>query len=138
MLLTRRSVALHGAAATLLAGPTLVGLPRTARAQETVASGTFEDVGGHGASGGVRVVREGSGFRVEMADDFRLDRAPDPYVAFGSAEAYAPGTDFAVLESRRGAQGYAVPEGLDPTEHGAVWLWCREFAVPLGVARLAP
>ena len=132
MLSTRRS------AAGLLAGLMLAAAPREAPAQEAVASGAFEDVGDHGASGGVRIVREGESYRVEIAEDFRLDRAPDPYVAFGSAEAFAEGTDFAVLESRRGAQGYAVPEAIDPAEHEAVWLWCREFAVPLGVARLAP
>ena len=109
-----------------------------ALAQEVVASGAFEGASDHNASGGVKIRRAGEGYEVVLADDFRMDRAPDPYVAFGSASAHAPGTDFAVLESRRGAQSYAVPEGLDPTQHEAVWLWCREFAVPLGVARLAP
>ena len=121
-------------ALALACGPAL----GPALAQEVVASGTFEDAGGHDASGGVEVRRADGGYEVVFADDFRLDRAPDPYVAFGTASAYADGTDFAVLESRRGAQSYAVPEGLDPTAHEAVWLWCREFAVPLGVARLAP
>ena len=109
-----------------------------ALAQEVVASGTFEGASDHDASGGVEIRRAGDGYEVVLADDFRMDRAPDPYVAFGSASAFAPGTDFAVLEGRRGAQTYAVPEGLDPAAHEAVWLWCREFGVPLGVARLAP
>ena len=121
-------------ALALACGPALA----PALAQEVVARGTFEEAGGHDASGGVELRRAGEDYEVVFADDFRLGRAPDPYVAFGSVETYADGTDFAVLESRRGAQSYAVPDGLDPTEHEAVWLWCREFAVPLGVARLAP
>lgn len=116
--------------------PVLAALAAPAAAQEVVASGTLQDVPDHAASGGVEIVREGDGFTVVMGDDFRIDDAPDPYVAFGSADAYAEGTNFAAVESPTGAQSYAVPEGIDPTEYEAVWMWCEEFSVPLGVAPL--
>ena len=121
-----------------LAAPILATLltAAPAAAQEAARSGTFMEAGGHDASGGVEIVEEGGAYTVVLAEDFRMDRAPDPYLAFGSADAFAEGTDFAVVESRRGGQSYAVPGGIDPTEHEAVWLWCREVGVPLGVALL--
>lgn len=114
---------------------TLCVLASAATAQEA-RTGTFRDAGGHGASGGVSLQAVEGGYRIEFDDDFRIDRAPDPYVAFGSAEAFAPGTDFVVLEQRRGEQSYAVPTTIDPAEFDAIWIWCREFGVPLGVAEL--
>lgn len=119
---------IFAALAGLLAAPAL--------AQDAVATGSFRDVPDHPASGGVEIVRDGEGFAVVMGEDFQMDDAPDPFVGFGSTEAYEAGTAFAAIESPTGAQTYAVPEGVDPTGYEAVWLWCEEFSVPLGVATL--
>ena len=107
-----------------------------ASAQDVARSGTFADAGGHAAAGGVELVEEGGAYTVVLGPDFSMDDAPDAYLAFGSADAWAEGTDFAMLEGAGGAQSYAVPDGIDPSAYDAVWLWCREFAVPLGVATL--
>lgn len=124
-----RRLLLLGLASTPLV-PAL--LCATAASAQAARSGMFRGAGGHEASGSVRVENG----HVVFGDDFRLDRAPDPYVAFGSAGSFTPGTDFAVLRSRRGAQSYPIPASIDPNGHAAVWLWCRRFSTPLGVARL--
>ncbi|EAU43191.1 twin-arginine translocation pathway signal sequence domain protein, putative [Fulvimarina pelagi HTCC2506] len=100
------------------------------------ASGRFTGAGGHVASGTVTVVTENGRTRVVFGNDFSLDSAPDAYVAFGSARSYAEGTAFAELKSLSGGQTYSAPASIDGSDYDAVWLWCRRFSVPLGVARL--
>lgn len=104
--------------------------------QETVTSGSFRAAGGHDAAGAVRILRTADGYQVALGEDFLMDRAPDPHIAFGSPDAFAEGTDFELLTSLSGPRTIDVPAGLDPTEYEAVWLWCRQFGVPLGVAPL--
>lgn len=97
-------------------------------------SGTFSGLSGHETSGAVEVVQSAEGWQVRLAPDFRFDGAPDPRVGFGRAGAFAEGTDFEVLQRNEGEQVYAVPDGIDPAAFDEVYIWCRQFAVPLGVA----
>lgn len=105
-------------------------------AQDVQRSGTFVGASGHTASGSVSIVQNGDSFSVVFADDYSLDSAPDPYVSFGSTDAFADGTDFALMSALNGGQSYDVPASIDPTQYEAVWVWCRQFGVPLAVAEL--
>ena len=61
------------------------GLIATAAAQAQQArSGTFEGKSGHKSSGGVSVAQEKGRWVMRFAEYFRLDRAPDPRIAFGN------------------------------------------------------
>lgn len=64
------------------------------------------------------------------------DGAPDPRVGLGSGGAFAEGTDFEPLRADEGTQVYTVPAGIDPAAFDEVYIWCRQFAVPLGVATI--
>jgi hypothetical protein len=99
-------------------------------------SGTFSGLSGHETSGGVEVARTDSGWEIRLGEDFSFDGAPDPRVGFGSAGSFAEGTDFEALRADSGAQVYRVPAGIGPEQYDEVYIWCRQFSVPLGVARL--
>ena len=97
-------------------------------------SGTFSGLSGHETTGGVEVVQSAEGWEIRLGSDFRFDGAPDPRVGFGQGGAFADGTDFEVLRSNTGEQVYVVPDGIDPAGFDQVYIWCRQFAVPLGAA----
>ncbi|MGI9433227.1 MAG: DM13 domain-containing protein [Geminicoccaceae bacterium] len=108
----------------------LAALP--ASAGDILAKGSFTGASDHVTTGGVHVTAE----TVELQDDFSLDGAPDPKVGFGKDGVYDSDTTLAVLESNTGAQTYQVPDGVDPSAYNEVYIWCEEFSVPLGVAKL--
>ena len=123
---SRRAV-IAGALALALAPVISPALAQDAR------TGTFEGAdASHPAAGSATV----EGGQIVFGDDFSMGEAPDPRVAFGSADAYAEGTDFAAVESLQGGQSFAIPEGVDPSQHEAVWLWCGAAGIPLGKALL--
>lgn len=112
------------------------GLISAAAAQAQQArTGTFEGKSGHKSSGGVSVGQEKGRWVLRMADDFRLDRAPDPRIAFGN-DGYDAGTTLGRLKSLKGAARYRLPDTIDPAKYNEVWLWCKKFEVPLAVAKL--
>ena len=112
------------------------GLIATAAAEAQQArSGTFEGKAGHEASGGVTVERAGERWVMRFAEDFRLDRAPDPRIAFGN-DGYDASTTLGRLKSLKGAARYRLPGRIDPSRYNEVWLWCKKFEVPLAVAKL--
>ena len=100
-----------------------------------VGTGTFEGASGHVTSGSVSVVETPTGFEVRLGDDFAFDGAPDPQVAFGR-DGYDADTILDLLQANSGAQTYEVPADFDVGSYNEVWIWCVEFDVPLGVARL--
>ena len=118
----------------LLAG--LIALPASI-AMSGEGSGTFTGASNHVTSGQVEVVSTATGWEVHLKDDFSLDGAPDPRVGFGSSGKFADATDFEPLRSKTGAQIYKVPAGIDPTAYDEVYIWCRQYSVPLGVAKLS-
>jgi hypothetical protein len=118
--------------ATLIAS---IALPAvTAAAGE--GSGSFTGASGHNTSGQVEVVETTDGWEVHLKADFTFDGAPDPWVGFGKSGSFAPATDFYRLRSNTGAQVYKVPADVDPAAYDEVYIWCRRYSVPLGVAKL--
>jgi len=120
----------------LLAAPfvlALIGWQAPAAAEE-IAAGTFEGRSDHVVTGGVTLSSDGT---IALADDFELDGAPDPVVAFGHAGDSEPSAVIAPLDDRTGAQNYSLPSDVDPASVTQVWIWCGEFSVPLGHAMLS-
>ena len=72
---------------------------------------------------------------VRLAENFRLDRAPDPRVALGK-DGYDAATTLGRLKARSGSDRYLIPDSIDPAKFNEVWLWCKAFEVPLAVAKL--
>ena len=114
----------------------LIALPM-GNAMAGEGSGSFTGLKGHSTTGHVAVVQTADGWEVQLKHDFTFDGAPDPRIGFGTAGKFAPTTDFEPLRSKTGAQVYTVPAGIDPTAFDEVYIWCRKYSVPLGVAKLA-
>jgi hypothetical protein len=114
----------------------LIALP-AGLANAGAGSGSFTGASGHETTGHVEVVKTASGWEVHLKDDFTFDGAPDPRVGFGSGGKFAAATDFEPLRSNSGAQVYVVPADIDPEAFDEVYVWCRKYSVPLGVAQIA-
>jgi hypothetical protein len=105
-------------------------------AEDVLASGTFAGASGHKTSGGVAVVRTDAGAMVVLQQDFSLDGAPDPKVGFGRDGAYDKKAQLAPLSANKGHQTYQLPASVDPANYNEVYIWCEQYSVPLGVAKL--
>lgn len=99
-------------------------------------SGEFTGASNHVTTGTVEVVKTDDGYEIHLKDNFTFDGAPDPRIGFGKNGKFVDATDFEPLASDTGAQVYKVPAGIDPGEFTDVFVWCRKFSVPLGVATL--
>ena len=99
-------------------------------------TGSFTGASNHITTGTVEVVKTDGGYEIHLKDNFTFDGAPDPRIGFGSNGKFADGTDFEPLASNSGAQVYKVPAGINPAEFTDVFVWCRRYSVPLGVAAL--
>ena len=124
-----RIVCAGAAAALALMAP-------AALADETLSSGSFTGVSGHTVSGGIEIVKTAEGYKIVLGEDFSFDGAPDARVGFGRGGKFVAGTDFAALRRNAGAQSYDAPSSLDPAEYDEVYIWCGQFSVPLGKAKL--
>jgi len=120
-------------AALLTAAPVSAG----AGAKGIAASGQFTGASDHITTGGVSIVKTANGGAVVILDsDFSLDGAPDPRVGFGVDGAYKDASDLGELVSKTGVSVYIVPPSVNVDDYNEVYIWCRKFAVPLGVAAL--
>ena len=107
-----------------------------ALAQDAIKTGVFEGASGHATSGGVQIVAIDGKFVIRLGADFVNDgTAPDITVALGK-DGYDDATNLGKLRQTSGAQDYTLPAGIDPANYNQVLIWCKKFAVPLGVAPL--
>lgn len=121
-----RQTILAAAAAALLALPALAG----------EGAGTFTGLSNHVTTGSVEVVETADGWEIRLGEDFAFDGAPDPRVGFGRDGSFVDPTDFEPLRENAGAQVYRVPADINPEEYDSVFIWCRQFSVPLGIAEI--
>ncbi|MEO1018154.1 MAG: DM13 domain-containing protein [Pseudomonadota bacterium] len=98
-------------------------------------TGTFEGRSDHVVRGTVTIEPVGGGYQVVLSEDFFLDGAPDPKLAFGQ-DGIAEDTIFVPLGENTGSQTYALPDTIDPTQYNEFYVWCEQFSVPLGFASL--
>lgn len=108
-----------------------------AQAQEVVVvkQGSFEGQSRHVTTGSAAIVEQDGRRFVSLGRDFDFDGAPDPKVALGQ-DGYLEDTLLGPLRSNSGTQSYPLPEGLDADAYNEIWIWCEQFDVPLGVAKL--
>ncbi|WFE92089.1 DM13 domain-containing protein [Roseibium porphyridii] len=71
-----------------------------------------------------------------MQRDFTFDGAPDARIGLGRNGRYDPDTDLGALKKLKGQQSYRLRGGIDVSKYNEVYVWCRKFNVPLGVAKL--
>ncbi|WP_350336067.1 DM13 domain-containing protein [Coralliovum pocilloporae] len=95
--------------------------------------GNFTGKSDHITTGKVEVKKEGGYYVVKLGKDFSLDGAPDPWVGLGKNGKY--GAEIAVLKNKDGAQTYKI-KADKAGDFNEVYIWCKKFTVPLGVAKL--
>ena len=95
--------------------------------------GTFSGLSNHVTTGTAELNSDS----VQLLADFTFDGAPDPKVALGKDGQYDPATLMGLLKSNTGASEYALPAGINSDDYNEVWIWCEQFNVPLGVARVS-
>ncbi len=116
---------------------TPVTLSKTNSATQVVASGNFRDViAGHHAKGIVNLLKVGSDYYVRFEDDFKITNGPDLVVYLGKNNHYDPAAKLSVLKGNIGSQNYSIPTTIDISQYNEVWVWCRSFSIPFGVASL--
>lgn len=120
----------------LLFASTVLFANAAANADDTLRSGEFEGLSQYDASGTASIVRSGDGLSIVFGADFSFDGAPDPVVGLGANGRYDSASELADLKSDDGRQSYSLHGSIDLSKYNEVYLWCREFNVPLGVARL--
>jgi len=109
----------------------------SASADTVVASGTFTGASDHITTGGVSVIKtDDGGAVVILSKDFSLDGAPDPRVGFGKDGHFVDASDLGALTQINGLQAYVVPADVNVDDFNEVYIWCKQFSVPLGVAAL--
>ena len=113
------------AIAALMAGSAIAG---------GAGTGSFTGLSNHVTRGDVEVVKTAQGWEIHLKESFWFDGAPDPRVGFGNDGTFVDPTDFEPLRQNEGAQVYAVPASINPEDFNEVYIWCRRFSVPLGVA----
>lgn len=92
--------------------------------------GHFTGLNDHTVTGTIQIVTLDGHARVVFGNDFFLDGAPDPKVSVGTATSH--GTVLGDLKKLTGRQHYAVPANVKITDDTVIWIWCEQFAVPLG------
>ncbi|HBP01383.1 MAG: hypothetical protein UY41_C0011G0030 [Candidatus Moranbacteria bacterium GW2011_GWE1_49_15] len=101
-----------------------------------VSQGTFMGKAGHSASGTARIIETDGKKYVRFESDFKVTNGPDLFVHFGKDGEYSASAQLGALKGNEGSQNYEITSDIDPADFDEVWVWCRAFSVPFGVAEL--
>jgi len=113
-----------------------VALLAFAASPSLAASGTFKGASSHKTTGSVTVTEKGGKLVIKLGSNFSLDGAPDPYVSLGNGSRPVKGGTAGILAKNKGSGTYSVPATAVTKAAKEVIIWCKKYAVPLGVARL--
>ena len=112
-----------------------------AESAAVVKTGKFTALNGEVASGSVALVRLADGRRVLRLLNTKFGAGPAlrVYLVAGTVdgnEDVRSFKDLGPLKARSGRQSYAVPASVNTDRYATVVVWCREFSVAFGAARL--
>ena len=101
--------------------------------------GTFTGSKDHAASGSYSISGSGKDRKLELSDNFKVDKAPDIYVILsnGATAKDAGSLSLGRLKKLDGAQSYKIPESADLAGYDSVLLWCKKYSVLMAQAPLA-
>ena len=116
---------------------TLIFSAGASSADSVTGSGSFKGASKHVTSGTVSIIKMSNGEAVlKLEDSFKFDGAPDPVVGMGLNGTYDASTNLGKLSKNSGQQNYVVPNSIDASKYNEVYIWCKQYGVPLGVASL--
>ena len=105
-------------------------------AAQTVKTGEFSGANDHITTGQVSIVQTDEGYAVVLGSDFSLDGAPDPKVGLGKNGKFDSNTLLGKLVSNNGQSTYLIPASIDVNNFNEVYIWCEQFSVSLGSAKI--
>ena len=108
----------------------------TGNAAQDVKTGEFTGANKHITTGQVSVVKTPEGYAVVLGSDFSLDGAPDPKVGLGKNGQFDPEAVLGKLVSNNGQSAYLIPASIDINNFDEVFIWCDQFSVSLGSAKI--
>lgn len=121
------------AAATLGATPSF--------AADSTRTGKLSGRKGYKVSGTVRVEKSGGTTKVVLQNDYLFDPSknpPDIKIGFGNGGKYAKGSKIHnKLTVKKGAASFTVPAGIDTDKYNELYIYCEQFTVILGAAKLS-
>lgn len=137
MSLTRRQFA--GLSLAAAATATLGATPSFAA--DSKRTGKLSGRKGYKVSGTVRVEKSGGTTKVVLQNDYLFDPSknpPDIKIGFGNGGKYAKGSKIHnKLTVKKGAASFTVPAGIDTDKYSELYIYCEQFTVILGAAKLS-
>jgi hypothetical protein len=111
------------------------------KAQEILPGGTALVMGSftsnaHQTTGTVKIVRETSGKRFLVFENFRTDNGPDLRVWLSPNTTASPYTQIGTLKAISGNFSYELSDSVNYTTNNRVLIWCEDFSVLFGNAVL--
>ena len=107
-----------------------------AQAGQTLSTGQFQGDNGHVTTGKVTIKKDGNDTIVILGENFSLDGAPNPSLGFSKGGKFDVATDFSPLKSNTGHQIYKLPASINLENYDEIVVWCADFTVSLGSAKL--
>jgi hypothetical protein len=101
-------------------------------------TGTFEGAGDgiHNAEGVAKVITLQDGNKVLRLENLKATNGPDLYVYLSMDKGASDFVDLGRLKGNIGNQNYNIPQGTDLTKYNTVLIWCKQFSVLFGSAKL--
>lgn len=111
----------------------------TSTADGKPMTGTFEGAGDgiHNAEGVAKVITLQDGNKVLRLENLKATNGPDLYVYVATDKGASDFIDLGRLKGNIGNQNYDIPQGTDLTKYNTVLIWCKQFSVLFGSAKLA-
>ncbi|QHT71781.1 DM13 domain-containing protein [Rhodocytophaga rosea] len=89
----------------------------------------------HATSGTVKMLRREND-QLLVLENFKTDYGPSLYVYLSKDRGFTQSLNLGLLKSTSGTFSYEVAATVDTREYPYVLIWCRQFAVLFGSARL--
>lgn len=104
-----------------------------------IPMGIFVGVGDgiHDAQGEVIVIESDDGSRFLRFEKFKATNGPDLFVYLATDESANDFINLGELKGNIGNQNYMIPPGADLNNYDTVLIWCKQFSVLFGSAKLA-
>lgn len=105
----------------------------------SIPMGNFVGVGDgiHDAQGDVLIIESDDGSRFLRFENFKATNGPDLYVYLSTDQTAEDCVSLGMLKGNIGNQNYMIPPGADLSNYDMVLIWCKQFSVLFGSAKLA-
>ena len=104
-----------------------------------IPMGSFVGIGDgiHDAQGDVLIIESDDGSRFLRFENFKVSNGPDLFVYLATDESANDFVNLGELKGNIGNQNYMIPPGADLSNYDNVLIWCKQFSVLFGSAKLS-